>query len=84
MLSLQISKSFSHLKCTEKLDFAGLPEMTETEEFELLLIHKSTWRQALSQIFWALKKKTPQTNQVLLPVPILQKDENILGRKKIN
>lgn len=42
---------FSHLKCTENMHFAGLPQMTETEESELLLIHKSGGRQELFQIF---------------------------------
>lgn len=48
--------------------FAGLPEMTETEEFELLLIHKSGWRQELFQIFGALKKKD---NKKLQPNSII-------------
>lgn len=57
--------------------FAGLPEMTETEEFELLLIHKSGWRQELFQIFGALKKKTiKNSNQIVLSVPMLQTDKD--------
>lgn len=47
---------FSHLKCTENMYFAGLPQMIEIEKFELLLIHKAGWGQELFQTFWALKK----------------------------